>query len=145
MKRSVASGISFPYSMFKSRGLSEYIMDYGALNMVKINPNAYILNVFPVADKEKDREVEEILAKNGIGIYYKKEISGITFNGMVNLNKMFYRKSGKYDSWLGSEIDGFIGAKRHAKRKWRAGEKFRTYVIFCNSLDKIKDVKRQIR
>ena len=38
------------YSFFREKGLNECLQDYGALNMVKLNPNAYVLNVFPAAD-----------------------------------------------------------------------------------------------
>lgn len=133
------------YSFFRKKGLNECLLDYGALNMVKLNPNAYVLNVFPVADWHKDGEVEKTLQKNGVAIYYKKIISDITLTGMVNLNKMFYRESGTYASWIGNDDNRFQGAQNHGKRKMEGKNRFRVYVIFCESLEKIKEVKEQIR
>lgn len=132
------------YDFFKNQGMPQSIMDFGALEFVKMNPYSHIINLFPLADIKYDYQVEEILNRNGF-IYYKKTIPNITYNAMVNLKKMHYSESGSYERWVGSDSDKFSGAQNHAKCSLGNGGSLRVYVFVCEDKNKLRDIKHEIR
>lgn len=130
------------YHFFRDNGLRSDIMDFGALEYVKINPNAYIVNLQPVTNSNKDNKVVEILEKYGF-VYYEKKC-WVTFNGLVNLKKICYGSSWEKASWIGSVSDGFYGAKDHASHSMGKNP-MRVFIFVCPNINNVKKAKEEIR
>lgn len=133
----------YPYSFFRKKGMNEEIMDYGALEYVKLNPNAYIVNIHSVVDTHYDNEIEKLLEKYGF-IYYKKFIK-LNLNAYVHLKRISYGYFWEKDSqWIGTKDNLFVGAKQHAKKSLGRFP-LRAYVYVCDDISKILEVKQEIR
>ncbi len=132
----------YDYRFFLNRGMDQAVMDYGALEYVKLNPNAYIVNLHSITDPKFDDKVEAILNKYGI-IYYKRAIK-LTYNGLVNLKKMSYGLLWDRETWIGTPANKYAGAQDHAKAS--LGKNCtRIYVFICNDIQKVIKAKKEIR
>jgi len=129
----------FDYSYFKQKGLSVKYLDFVLLEYFKMNPNAYIINIFP---KYNDRisEVENLLKKQS-PIYAKKEII-VTENAPAFLTRNYY----EFAPWLGTLEDNFKGSFSTGKQRFhKTPTSFNVYVYECSSLEKILKLKNDIR
>jgi hypothetical protein len=130
------------YSFFLQRGMNKRIMDYGALEYVKLNPNAYIVNLHSVTNPQNDNEVIRILEKYGF-VYYKRNVK-LSLNGYANLKKISYGSFWNNEQWIGTPENGFAGALDHAKHT--TGEyPCRVFVFVCDNLEKVLRAKAEIR
>lgn len=132
----------YNYNFFNNMGMDKDIMDYGALEYVKLNPNAYIVNLHSVTPTDKDDIVEDILNKYGF-IFYKKDIN-LTFNGYVNLKKISYGSFWEKESWIGDVTNKFAGAQAHAKASMGKSP-LRVFIFVCDDLNKVIKAKEEIR
>lgn len=132
----------YDYKFFLQRHMDPSIMDYGALEYVKLNPYAYIVNLHSVIDPKEDSKVEKILNTYGF-IYYKKNIN-ISFNGYVNLKKLSYGSFWEKEPWIGTPENKFAGAQQHATQSI-GNNPLRVFVFVCDHLDKVKQAKAEIR
>ena len=132
----------YDYKFFQNNGMNTDIMDYGALEYVKLNPNAYIVNLQSIISPKFDVDVESILEKYGF-IYYKKNVD-ITFNGLVNLKKLSYGSFWERESWIGNAENGFAGAVYHANNSFGKNP-LRVYVFVCEKLSDVLAAKAEIR
>lgn len=134
---------TFDYNFFQKKGLDPYYADYAAMEYVKLNPNAYIVNLQPVIPTSFDWPVEQILEKYGF-IYYKKNIN-VTLNGLINLKKLSYGSCWEKNcTWIGTPDNGFAGAVNHAKQS-SGNNPLRAYVFVCDNLEKVLAAKKEIR
>ncbi|MDR2512407.1 MAG: hypothetical protein LBD01_01200 [Puniceicoccales bacterium] len=138
-----AAGRCDDFLEFQKKGIDPDMADFAALEYVKFNPDAYIVNLHSVTDPQHDGRVEEILNRYGF-IYYKKKVH-MTFNGYINLKKLSYGLDNwKRESWIGGVEDDFSGAKEHARRSM--GEHpLRVFVFVCPNLDDVVQAKKEIR
>ena len=132
----------YDYKFFEHQKMDPDIMDYGALEYVKLNHNAYIVNLHSVTDTAKDDQVVQILEKYGF-VYYKKEIN-LTFDGYVNLKKLSYGSFWDREDWIGNVENKFAGAQMHAKNSMGKNP-LRAFVFVCNDLQKVIQAKAEIR
>lgn len=132
----------YDYKFFKNREMTPEIMDFGALEYVKLNPNAYIVNLHSITNPAKDTQVIQVLEKYGF-IYYQKEIN-LTFNGYVNLKKLSYGSFWEEEKWIGTVENKFAGAQMHAKNSI-GKHPLRVFVFVCDELQKVKKAKEEIR
>jgi len=132
----------YDYKFFQKQRINSDIADYGALEYVKLNPYAYIVNLQSITSTEYDSQVEKILEKYGF-IYYKKNVD-ITFNGLVNLKKLSYGSFWDRESWIGTAENGFAGAAYHAKNSFGKNP-LRVYVFVCEKLADVLMAKSEIR
>ena len=132
----------YDYKFFQNQNINPDAADYAALEYVKLNPNAYIVNLQSVTDPKFDADVESILEKYGF-IYYKKNVD-ITFNGLVNLKKLSYGSFWERESWIGNAENGFAGAVYHANNSFGKNP-LRVYVFVCEKLADVLTAKAEIR
>ena len=132
------------WQFFKESGFKQEFLDFGALEFVKLNPHAYIVNLFPLADQALDNKVYDILNKYG-QIYYVREHNNVTFNQLINIKKKCYSENGKYEAWLGSPQNCFDGAQKHAKISLGNGGNLRIVVFICNDINLVRNAKIEIR
>lgn len=132
----------YDYQFFRRKGMDESVMDYGALEYVKLNPQAYIVNLHSITNPESDNQVESILNQHGV-IFYKKDVR-LTYNGLVNLKKMSYGSYWDRGEWIGTTDNHYFGAQDHAQASL-GKYPTRVYVFICDDLNKVVDAKKQIR
>lgn len=132
----------FDYKFFAKNTMDADIMDFGALEYVKLNKNAYIVNLHSVTDSAKDNKVIDILEKYGF-VYYKKDIK-MSYNGYVNLKKLSYGSFWDRESWIGTVENKFKGAQGHAKSSMGRNP-LRVFVFVCDDLNKVIAAKKEIR
>lgn len=132
----------YDYKFFQNQNINPDAADYAALEYVKLNPNAYIVNLQSVTEPKFDADVESILEKYGF-IYYKKNVD-ITFNGLVNLKKLSYGSFWERESWIGNAENGFAGAVYHANNSFGKNP-LRVYVFVCEKLADVLAAKAEIR
>lgn len=132
----------YDYRFFREKKMDESVMDYGALEYVKLNPNTHIVNLHSVANPKDDDKVETILNKYG-AIFYKKELH-LTYNGLVNLKKMSYGSFWDREDWIGNEQNQYFGAQNHAQASL-GKYPTRVYVFVCDDLEKVVKAKAEIR
>lgn len=134
----------YDWRFFQKRGMDASVMDYGAMEYVKLNRNAYIVNLHAVADPSCDEEVEAILGEYGF-VYYKKPLCP-TYNGYVNLKKLSYGSFWEREPWIGTCENKFAGAQIHAKASMGDGKNpLRVYVFVCDSHEKVVAAKARVR
>ncbi len=139
----VSRANTFNYQFFQKNGLDPCFADYATMEYVKLNPNAYIVNLQPITPTSFDWPVEQILEKYGF-IYYKKNIN-VTLNGLINLKKLSYGSCWEKNStWIGTPDNGFAGAVNHAKKSF-GNNPLRTYVFVCDDFQKVVAAKSEIR
>lgn len=134
------------YQEFGRSKLSIAVADWGALEYVKLNRNAYVVNIFPVLPRSFDVRVEEILNKHGF-IYYKKSLL-LKQNGCLNLGRVSYGDNHWFGKvWIGNVENDFAGLRAHVKRKMNNSESgdLRVYVFVCENMLLVKSVKKKIR
>ncbi|MBO7467828.1 MAG: ParB-like nuclease domain-containing protein [Bacteroidaceae bacterium] len=133
----------YDYLFFFHKGMDPLFMDYGALEYVKLNPNAYIVNLHSITNPNSDEKVERILEKYGF-IYYKKAVK-LTYNGYVNLKKLSYGSFWEESSsWIGNVLNSYAGAQEHAQQS-KGKYPLRAYVFVCDSIEKVIRAKKEIR
>ncbi|RTJ71573.1 hypothetical protein [Campylobacter jejuni] len=132
----------YDYIFFRRKMMDSKIMDFGALQYVKLNPNAYIVHIHSIVDMNKDNQICNLLNSYGF-IYYQKNIY-LNFNGYVNLKKISYGIYGEKENWIGDNKNNFMGAQEHAKLSLGKNP-MRVFIFVCSSFDKILKVKQEIR
>ena len=132
----------YDYRFFRRKGMDESVMDYGALEYVKLNPKAHVVNLHSITNPKDDDKVEAILNKYGV-IFYKKEIH-LTYNGLVNLKKLSYGSFWDREEWIGNEQNQYFGAQDHAQSSL-GKYPTRVYVFVCEDLEKVVKAKAEIR
>ena len=135
--------VNYGYDFFQKKNFPSYLADYVAMEYVKHNPNAHIVELHAINDIKHDEAVEKILNKYGF-IYYKKNVY-LNYNGYVSLKKINYgTEFWNQDTFIGSLNNDFQGAKDHATRSFGKNP-MRAYVFVCDELDKALEAKKEIR
>lgn len=126
------------YSLFERLGLNKDYMDAAALEMTRINPNLFVVSLFPAA-VGNDAEVEKLLNKFG-SIAYKKEVK-LNETGAYN----YMRHAYKGEPWIGNLDNNFKGAIEYAKNCFSNSNPMRVYLVEFDSVDIVKRTKLLIR
>lgn len=137
-KKSIPIEYAFDYHFFKKRGISTELADIGALEYVKRNKKAHIVQLSPIISSRFDAEVETILNKYGF-VYYKKDLR-LNYNAIVRVKQINYGN----ETWAGDYTNKYRGLKKHAQKTiglWKT----RIFVFVCDSLDKTREAKNEIR
>lgn len=132
----------YDYRFFFKKKMDPSVMDYGALEYVKLNPHAHIVNLHSVTNPKDDDRVEAILNKYGV-IFYKKELH-LAYNGLVNLKKLSYGSFWDREEWIGNEQNQYFGAQDHAQASL-GKYPTRVYVFVCDDMEKVVKAKAEIR
>ncbi len=128
----------FDYKFFRKRHISSELADIGALEYVKHNDKAHIVQVFPMVNTKLDKFIENVLEEYGF-IYYKKEFP-ITYNGVVRIKRINYGK----EEWVGNIDNNYAGLRQHAL-SCMGYHKMRVYVFVCDSVEAAVKAKSKIR
>ncbi|TLD82030.1 hypothetical protein LS68_003235 [Helicobacter sp. MIT 05-5293] len=132
----------YDFIFFRKNNMSKDIMDYGALEYVKLHPHAYIVNLHSITDRDKDEEVYRLLETYGF-VFYQKDVQ-LSFNGYVNLKKISYGSFWNQESWIGDTHNKFAGAQEHARLSMGQNP-MRVYIFVCDEFEKVVKAKQEIR
>lgn len=134
---------NFDYDYFLKKNFPSDLADYTALEYVKSNVNAYIVNIHAVNDVKYDNGIEKILNKYGF-IFYKKSIF-LNYNAYVSLKIINYgAEHWNKNTFVGNYDNDFQGAKEHAQHSF-GKYPLRAYIFVCDSLEKVLEAKIEIR
>lgn len=131
------NGPIFNYQYFRRNGLSDESADVAATEYCRLNPDAFIVFIYPSASGRVAKS-EEILSGAGT-IFYHKTLDLVP-SGQVRLMRELYAGA----NWLGSWIDNFAGARRKAKWCFNGQSPLRVYVVKSNA-PAMMDAKTKIR
>lgn len=126
---------SYDYTFFKSRNISEQTLDKVTRSYIEFSDNIYCAIIWPSANG-KINEIEKILNK----IVYKKKIK-LNPNGAHNLISQIYHN----ENWIGSSSSNFKGAEGKLVECFKNFNPFNIYFFNCDSLNKVREIKNDIR
>jgi hypothetical protein len=126
----------FDYKFFEERGLKRKYLDSMAYEYAKLKDNTFMILLWP-SSNGKEKELKNILDNYG-NIIYRKDIF-LTKNGSVNI----VRKAYKFESWVGSNKDNFIGAQN--KAEWCFNQDGPLRVVLFESTKDLIEMKEEIR
>jgi FkbM family methyltransferase len=129
---------NYNYEYFLQKGLDPDLCDAIALKYCRINPNSYIVTVFPSA-VGKEEELRTILSRYA-EIFYDRKVL-LSKLGSINLVRQIYNG----EPWVGNFADQFAGAQNKAAECFRSDGPVRVYVITTNDFENVKTIKQQIR
>lgn len=124
------------YQYFYDRGVSKSILERVAREFIEYSSdNIYIAFLWPSGSFDRD------LAKSYFpNVVYKKELS-LNVNGAFNLLVQLY----KHMDWIGTEKDGFLGAKQKLIECFPNFNNVTIILFQESSLDNVRIIKEKVR
>ena len=135
---------NYDYSFFLSNGMSSDCLDYLAYQFVRYSNNVFTLCLWPRAKDYEKRRVAEKLISDSAAIVYKKELR-LNYNGLFHLMIHAYGNGREEDKWAGSVENGFLGLHEKVKCCYEKNQLTTVYVLSNTSLEKIVEIKDEIR
>jgi len=130
--------LKYSFHYFKSRGMKSEFLDIAALEYTRLNKNAYIFTIFPIASGKED-DIDLIMEKYG-NVYYKKDIY-FNKNGALNLIRQLYYG----EDWAGDFKKGFLGERYKASKCFSSNVPLKAYFFETDTLGKVQECKKEIR
>ena len=128
------------FNFFKKMGLKSKYLDAMALNYCKLKDSTKIITLYPARSCNKSSEsfIEDLICTK-LSVVYTKTID-LSRNGLLNLISQIYLN----EDWLNDEQRTFSGLK--AKAKLCAGNsKLKVFLVECQDMNKINNIKQEIR
>lgn len=129
------SDLFYDYKFFYERNVPTEMLDAAALKFIEYANNIYIACIWPTAQGHDD-EIEQVIPN----IVYRKNIS-LSYNGAHNLISQIY--TGEH--WLGSVNNDFRGSKGKLVECFKQQGPVRIVAFQAESLDKVLQIKEDIR
>lgn len=123
------------YQYFIDRNVPENILDIGAISFCDHAKNTYLAFLWP-SGRDNYGQTESLFPN----VVYKKNIT-LNSNGGLNLLIELY----KHMDWVGSADKDFPGAHQKLMECFTDFEKFKIILFQCESLDKVQEIKKQVR
>ena len=127
--------ISPDYQYFIDRNVPEHILDIGAVCFCDYAKSTYLAFLWPSGRDNYDQT--ESLFPN---VVYKKNIT-LNSNGGLNLLIELY----KHMDWVGSAENNFPGAHQKLMECFTDFSAFTIILFQCESLEKVQEIKKQVR
>ena len=128
----------YNYEFFLKRGLERKYCDCMALEYCKIQPNTYLIVVWPSASVQYG-PIKDILCNAG-EIVYERSIPWNT-KGAINIVHQVYQN----EQWLGNWQSGFRGVIEKAELCFRSKLAMHTFLMKSDDFDRILCAKKDIR
>lgn len=123
------------YKYFYERNVSEDVLDVVTQKFVEHAEDTYIAFLWP-SGKGSKSEAEDKFSS----IVYKKKIS-LTANGAFNLLYELY----KHMDWVGDKSNGYKGIQQKLIECFPFFEPFTVIVFQAKSLEKVREIKEEVR
>ena len=139
----VQESVDYHFQWFLDHGLDRLYADYTAIEYVRLQPSAHVVNLHSRVDSVHDGDVEAILRKHGM-LYYKKPVA-LSADGYANIKKISYGTFWDRPLWIGNADDSFAGSRRHAQCSIGV-DPLRAYVFVCDdSTNTARTAKEEVR
>lgn len=125
----------YDYKFFYERNVPTEMLDAAALKFLEYASDVYIACIWPTAQGH-DEEIEQVIPN----IVYRKNIS-LNYNGAHNLISQIY--TGEH--WLGTANNNFLGAQGKLIECFKKQGPVRIVAFQAESLDKVLQIKEDIR
>lgn len=129
----------YDYRYFRKYIMNDFNMGYMAIQYAHLIDNCFFACIWPVADRSKVEEAEELLKRLG-AIVYSQDVY-LTHEGMRNFMVQIYGTQ----SWVGSIEDKFEGVNAKVELCYNPKNPVRTYLIEVKDTDKVVPIKAKIR
>lgn len=123
------------YKYFYERNVSEDVLDIVTQKFIEYAKNTYIAFLWPSGKGSKD-EAEDKFSN----IVYKKKIS-LTPNGAFNLLYELY----KHMDWVGDKSNGYKGIQQKLIECFPFFEPFTVIFFQSENLEKVREIKEEVR
>jgi len=127
--------VSPNYQYFIDRKVPEEILDIGAVSFCDYAHNTYIAFLWPSG--RHNIKQTELLFPN---VVYKKNIT-LNSNGGLNLLIELY----KHMDWIGTKDRDFPGARQKLMECFTDFDAFTVILFQCESLERVQEIKKQVR
>ena len=126
------------YNFFKNLGLNETYMDQTAIEYCKLQPNTYVVCMFPLVNK-KLTEAYNIINDSG-NIFYAKQFT-LNETGSFNLMRELYLG----EEWAGNSSNNFAGYRQKAELCFPDYSPVTAVLVNLHNLESAKKLKAKIR
>ena len=126
------------YNFFKKLGFNETYMDQTAIEYCKLQPNTYVVCMFPIINK-KLKEAYNIINDSG-GIFYAKQVT-LNKTGSFNLMRELYLG----EQWAGNSSNNYAGYKEKADLCFPDYSPVTAVLVNLPNLESAKNLKTKIR
>ncbi|NAW61825.1 hypothetical protein CAG58_07565, partial [Vibrio sp. V31_P5A7T61] len=127
--------VSPNYQYFIERNVPEEILDIGAINFCEYAENTYLAFLWPSGRKNYNSTIK--LFDN---VVYNKNIR-LNSQGGLNLLIELY----KHMNWVGKSEDNFPGAHKKLLECFTDFDSFSVILFQSESLEKVQEIKKQVR
>lgn len=132
--------LNFGYDFFKTLLLDTKYLDYLVTEYCKLKSNVFVACVWPTAKGEDKRKEMETIIKSYSEIVCKKEVH-LTYNGFRNFMLQIYG----HQEWVGNYKNNFKGVTSKVDACFDEKRGLLIYVLECDSLENILELKQKIR
>lgn len=126
----------YDYKFFKSRGVSDTILDSGAIKYAEESNNCYLAFLWPSAQTSKKVSIEKFFKK----LVYSKSIN-LNYNGAHNLLSIAYDG----EEWLGNAHENYPGVKNKLVKCFPSFGDVKVFLFEENDLSSVLALKEAIR
>lgn len=125
---------NYNYLYFKTRGLTQNILELGVLNQISLTSNNYLAIIWPISNKNiiYTNEFKDIL--------YEKKVL-LNANGAQNFIAQVYKKH----KWLGDFENGYSGAITKVSQVFKRNHPIHLIFFKEKSLKKVNYTKEKLR
>ncbi|MDA9277874.1 hypothetical protein N9P85_00595 [Amylibacter sp.] len=123
------------YEYFRKRNVPDYILDVGAIKYAEFSENCYLAFLWP-SGRNNAKFSENLFKK----VVYKKNIK-LNRTGAENLLIELY----KHMDWSGVKNHSFTGIYQKLSECFTDFGKFTVIMFEADSLDEVREIKKQIR
>ena len=139
----VQESVDYNSQWFLEQGLDRIYADYTAIEYVRLQPSAHVVNLHSRVDIAHNKDVEAILRKHGM-LYYMKPVV-LSNDGYANIKKISYGTFWDRPLWIGNAKDNFAGSRRHAQSSIGV-DPLRAYVFVCDdTTNPARRAKEEVR
>lgn len=139
----VQESVDYNSQWFLEQGLDRTYADYTAIEYVRLQPSALVVNLHSRVDIAHNKDVEAILRKHGM-LYYMKPVV-LSNDGYANIKKISYGTFWDRPLWIGNANDNFAGSRRHAQSSIGV-DPLRAYVFVCDdTTNTARRAKEEVR
>jgi len=129
---------AFNYEFFIKKGMPFEYADFIALEYARINPDSFLLCLFPSCQSLWD-EIDVLIKKNR-NVFYEKSIV-LSDIGKLNFIINLYRN----EPWLGSTENSYEGANYKMNECFKTGNEVKIYLLHNEKLEDVNKLKQEIR
>lgn len=132
---------NFDYTFFRENLLGNMYLDKMALQYCRLNSNIFCACFWPVAGNEELQERSLKIIRSECGAIIYERYVKLNYIGIYNFMIQIYG----HQAWAGTYENNHEGIRSKADNCYEKGRQMRVIFFECSSLDKVIQVKAEIR